>query len=75
MGLPRRPWFKHAIYAPGAYTGYGAKPLASVREYMDEKNWKAAEEQIPALGKVMLDVAAAIDNTTDTLEKAMTQPQ
>jgi N-acetylated-alpha-linked acidic dipeptidase len=34
LGLPRRPWFKHAIYAPGAYTGYGAKPLAAVREYI-----------------------------------------
>jgi len=34
-GLPERPWFKNQIYAPGAYTGYGAKPIAAVREYMD----------------------------------------
>src|SRR5581483_9926595 len=27
-GLPERPWFKNQIYAPGAYTGYGAKPIA-----------------------------------------------
>src|SRR4029079_15769165 len=25
-GLPRRPWFKHQIYAPGYYTGYGVTP-------------------------------------------------
>jgi N-acetylated-alpha-linked acidic dipeptidase len=35
-GLPERPWFKNQVYAPGAYTGYGAKPIAAVREYMDE---------------------------------------
>src|SRR5581483_5346697 len=32
QGLPRRPWFKHAIYAPGFYTGYGVKTLPGVRE-------------------------------------------
>jgi len=26
-------WFKHQVYAPGAYMGYGAKPIAAVREY------------------------------------------
>lgn len=73
-GLPRRPWFKHAIYAPGAYTGYGAKPLAAVREYMDEKNWTAAEGQVPVIGAVMQNVAAAIDQTADSLEEGMAQP-
>lgn len=73
-GLPRRPWFKHAIYAPGAYTGYGAKPLASVREYMDEKKWSEAEAQVAPLAKVLQDVAAAIDRTADELEKATAQP-
>ena len=31
-GLPRRPWYKHTIYAPGFYTGYGVKTLPGVRE-------------------------------------------
>ncbi len=39
-GLPGRPWFKNQVYAPGAYTGYGAKPIAAVREYMDERKWR-----------------------------------
>ena len=52
-GLPERPWFKNQIYAPGAYTGYGAKPIAAVREYMDEKKWKEAEEQVPGVAKVI----------------------
>ena len=58
-GLPERPWFKHQVYAPGAYTGYGAKPIAAVREYMDEKKWSEAEAQVPAVAKVLENVAAA----------------
>ncbi len=51
-GLPERPWFKNQIYAPGAYTGYGAKPIAAVREYMDAKKWKEADAQIPQVAQV-----------------------
>lgn len=69
-GLPERPWFKHQVYAPGAYTGYGAKPIAAVREYMDEKKWTEAEGQVPAVAKVLEDVAAAINKATDDLESA-----
>ena len=75
LGLPRRPWFKHAIYAPGAYTGYGAKPLAAVREYMDEKKWEEAEAQVAPLAKVLQNVAAAIDSASEQLEKAAAGPR
>ena len=64
-GLPERPWFKNQIYAPGAYTGYGAKPIAAVREYMDEKKWKEAEEQVPQVAEVIENVAAGIDKAAD----------
>lgn len=71
-GLPERPWFKHQVYAPGAYTGYGAKPIAAVREYMDQKKWKEAEAQVPGVGKVFENVAAAIDKAAEDLQKAAT---
>ncbi|APQ16350.1 M28 family peptidase [Maribacter hydrothermalis] len=48
-GLPRRPWFKHQIYAPGFYTGYGVKTLPGVREAIEQKDWKEAQEQIETL--------------------------
>ena len=70
-GLPERPWFKNQIYAPGAYTGYGAKPIAAVREYMDQEKWKEAEAQVPMVGQVMENVAAAIGKAADDLEKAI----
>jgi N-acetylated-alpha-linked acidic dipeptidase len=69
-GLPERPWFKHQIYAPGAYTGYGAKPIAAVREYMDQDKWKEADAQVPMVGQVLENVAAAIGKAADDLEKA-----
>ena len=72
-GLPERPWFKHQVYAPGAYTGYGAKPIAAVREYMDEKKWAEAEVQVPLVAKVLEDVAAAIGKAADELEKTTAQ--
>ncbi len=72
-GLPERPWYKHQIYAPGAYTGYGAKPIAAVREYMDQEKWKEADAQVPMVGQVMENVAAAIGKAADDLEKAVGQ--
>jgi N-acetylated-alpha-linked acidic dipeptidase len=69
-GLPERPWFRHQVYAPGAYTGYGAKPIAAVREYMDQEKWKEADAQVPVVGQVLENVAAAIGKAADDLEKA-----
>jgi N-acetylated-alpha-linked acidic dipeptidase len=70
-GLPERPWFKHQVYAPGAYTGYGAKPIAAVREYMDQKKWAEADAQIPMVSKVLEDVASAINRAAATFENAL----
>jgi N-acetylated-alpha-linked acidic dipeptidase len=72
-GLPERPWFKNQIYAPGAYTGYGAKPIAAVREYMDEKKWREAEGQVPQVAEVIGRVAAGIDKAAQTMEAALPQ--
>jgi N-acetylated-alpha-linked acidic dipeptidase len=69
-GLPERRWFKNQVYAPGAYTGYGAKPIAAVREYMDEKKWSDAEAQIPMVASVLVKVAGGIDKAAADLEAA-----
>ena len=45
-GLPRRSWYKHQVYAPGFYTGYGVKTLPGIREAIEQRDWKEAEEQI-----------------------------
>ena len=45
-GLPRRPWYKHLLYAPGVYTGYGVKTVPGVREGIEEKRYAEAEQEI-----------------------------
>ncbi|MGA8028502.1 MAG: transferrin receptor-like dimerization domain-containing protein [Bryobacteraceae bacterium] len=44
-GLPNRSWYKHQIYAPGFYTGYGVKTLPGIREAVDAKNWTLALQE------------------------------
>jgi N-acetylated-alpha-linked acidic dipeptidase len=44
--LPRRNWYKHSIYAPGFYTGYGVKTMPGIREAIEQRKWKEAQEQI-----------------------------
>jgi N-acetylated-alpha-linked acidic dipeptidase len=60
-GLSGRPWFKHLIYAPGAYTGYGVKTIPGVREAMELKRWKEADVEI-------VRVAAALQNEANIIE-------
>jgi N-acetylated-alpha-linked acidic dipeptidase len=72
-GLPERPWFKNQIYAPGAYTGYGAKPVAAVREYMDEKKWQEADAQIPMVARVIENIAGGISKAANDLDAALKQ--
>jgi N-acetylated-alpha-linked acidic dipeptidase len=50
-GLPRRSWFRHQLYAPGFYTGYGVKTLPGIREAVEQKDWKEAQEQIQKLSR------------------------
>lgn len=70
-GLPDRPWFKNQIYAPGAYTGYGAKPIAAVREYLDEKRWREAEGQVPQVSQAIESAAAGITKAAEDFEAAL----
>jgi N-acetylated-alpha-linked acidic dipeptidase len=66
-GLPRRSWFQHQIYAPGYYTGYGVKTLAPVREALEQRNWKEAEEQAILVADTMQAYAREIDRATALL--------
>ena len=45
-GLPGRPWYKHTMYAPGFYTGYGVKTMPGVREAIEQRKWEQAQQQI-----------------------------
>ena len=68
-GLPGRPWFQHLIYAPGAYTGYGVKTIPGVREAIEQKKWKEADEQIARAASALQDEALLVDSAARELEK------
>jgi N-acetylated-alpha-linked acidic dipeptidase len=70
-GLPGRPWYKHEIYAPGVYTGYGVKTMPVVRESIEQKKWKQAEEGIIEVGRILAAEAALINSAAAELEKAI----
>jgi N-acetylated-alpha-linked acidic dipeptidase len=60
-GLPNRPWFRHAIYAPGVYTGYAAVVIPGVNEAIDKGDADRTREQIAAL-------TAALNRATAVLQ-------
>jgi N-acetylated-alpha-linked acidic dipeptidase len=62
-GLPGRFWYKHELYAPGVYTGYAAKAIPAVREGLEQKNWKQAEESAARVAKVLESEAQHISAT------------
>jgi N-acetylated-alpha-linked acidic dipeptidase len=67
QGIPVRPWYKHAIYAPGYYTGYGVKTLPGLREAIENRDWKLAQEQEVVIAKVLADYAKNLDAATAVL--------
>ena len=60
-GLPNRPWFRHAIYAPGQYTGYAAVVIPGVNEAIDKHDLERTRQQIAVL-------AAALNRAAKVLE-------
>jgi N-acetylated-alpha-linked acidic dipeptidase len=68
-GLPRRPWYRHQIYAPGFYTGYGVKTLPGVREAIEQKHWQEADEQIAVVSKALGAAAEVINRAAGQFEK------
>ena len=69
-GLPNRPWFKHQLYAPGFYTGYAVKTIPAVREAIELKQWKQADEAIAVVGHVLENEAALISSAAQKLAAA-----
>jgi len=69
-GLPRRPWYKHLLYAPGVYTGYGVKTVPGVREGIEQKNYAEAEQEIVRVAQVLEDESAVIEAAARQLEGA-----
>lgn len=68
-GLPRRSWYRHSIYAPGFYTGYGVKTLPGIREAIEQRNWKEAREQIESASRAIIRFSNYLDETRQSLRQ------
>ena len=64
QGLPRRDWFRHQIYAPGFYTGYGVKTLPGIREAIEQRNWREAQTEIEVVARTLDAFAAEVDKAS-----------
>ena len=62
QGLPGRPWYRHHVYAPGFYTGYGVKTLPGVREAIEQRKWSDANAQIVILAEVLNRYAGLLED-------------
>jgi len=63
-GLPRRPWFRHQIYSPGFYTGYGVKTLPGAREAIEREAWSEAANEIDRVSVVIKGIAEKVEEIT-----------
>jgi N-acetylated-alpha-linked acidic dipeptidase len=70
-GLPRRPWFRHLVYAPGAYTGYGVKTLPGIREAVELRRPQEAEAEVARAAAAITRYADVIQQASGALEAAL----
>jgi len=61
-GLPTRPWYRHAIYAPGRYTGYAAVVIPGVNEAIDAGDLERTRQQLAALTAALHGTASVLEN-------------
>ncbi len=66
-GLPGRDWYRHSIYAPGMYTGYGAKTLPGIREAAEESRMDEAAQQVGAAAQAIAEFTRRIDEAARLL--------
>ncbi len=69
-GLPRRDWFKHQIYAPGFYTGYGVKTMPQIREGLEENRAEEAQGGVRTVSAAVNALAAQVNEAAQALQKA-----
>ena len=65
QGLNGRPWYKHHIYAPGFYTGYGVKTLPGVREAIEQRQYDQVAEQIEIAAAVLNKMAVRVEKLAE----------
>ncbi|HXV62467.1 MAG TPA: transferrin receptor-like dimerization domain-containing protein, partial [Vicinamibacteria bacterium] len=75
-GLPHREWFRHQVYAPGFYTGYGVKTIPGIREGIEEEAWEQARHYVRIVSDALESLVSQIDEARSLVEalRASSQP-
>jgi N-acetylated-alpha-linked acidic dipeptidase len=68
-GLPRRDWYRHLLYAPGYYTGYGVKTMPGVREAIEDKRYTDVEKEVARVAAALTRETALLDDVVQELER------
>ena len=69
VGLPQRDWFKHLLYAPGLYTGYGVKTLPGIRESLEREEWSQATGFVTRVAEALETLADQVDDATALMHR------
>jgi N-acetylated-alpha-linked acidic dipeptidase len=64
QGLPRRPWYRHSIYAPGEFTGYEAVVIPGVNEAIDAADVARAQAQLDQLSQALTRATSVLSSAT-----------
>ena len=67
-GLPNRSWYKHQIYAPGFYTGYGVKTIPGVREAVESGNVSLARREVQIVAECLGDLNRSVSAALQDLQ-------
>ena len=67
-GLPGRPWYRHQVYAPGFYTGYGVKTLPRVREAIEAELYDSVDANIAHTADVLAHFAAYLESIKQDIQ-------
>ena len=68
-GLKNRSWYKHSLYAPGFYTGYGVKTMPGVREAIEQGEWGGVNGEIVRVAGALGKEAALLRDVARMLER------
>ena len=70
-GLPKRPWFRHLLYAPGYYTGYGVKTMPGAREAIEQGDWGDVDPQLRRVAEALAREAGHVGRAAAMLDAAL----
>ena len=67
-GLMAREWYKHHIYAPGFYTGYGVKTIPGVREAIEARDYEQVAPETEKVASILNDLSDRIETLTSMVQ-------